>query len=261
MSLTPEEQKLYQALYSRRVFTIAEVKQIFKKDYKAFTYAHRLMKKGYSARIKSGLYAIVPYEVAPDLKRIFQPDPKLVASKLVQPYFLSHHSALEIHGVANSIFHQAYVSSPKQFKKVVYQNCSYISLTTKHLFGMTPVNHYGLKINVSDQERTFLDCLRQLKYAGGLEEFLKSIMGLSSLNYQKLLKYLHQFNEQSLYAKTGYLLELFQKEFQVKSPVLAQLQKKIGKKTYYLERKGKQKFIKKWNLIVPANIKELIQGA
>ncbi len=44
-------------------------------------------------------------------------DKFLLGRKLVDPYFFSHHSALEVHGIANSAaFSAVYLSSPKQFQ-------------------------------------------------------------------------------------------------------------------------------------------------
>lgn len=219
------------------------------------------MEKKYVKRIKSALYAVVPYEVAPDTKDKFQPEPKLIATKFVTPYFLSHHSALELHGIANSVFFNIYISSTKQFKKLSYQDYVYIPITTKHIFGVQELNYYGIKVKVTDLERTFLDCARQLKYAGGIEEFIKSLMSATHFNHEKLWLYLKKFDEKSLYAKAGYFLELLKEELGVPEKVIKKLRKKRGKKVYYLEKKGKQKYVKKWNLMVPANIKELMKVA
>lgn len=261
MRLTPKEQKLYKALYASRIFNTKDVKKYIKKPQKAFFYTHKLLKKGYIKKIKKGLYAIVPYEVAPDTKNKYQPEPKLIATKLVRPYFLSHHSALELHGIASSVFFQVYISSFKQFKKLSYQGFTYIPVYTKHTFGITKTKYYGVDINVTDLERTFLDCIRQLKYAGGIEEFIKSIMSLSHLNYKKLMFYLKKFNEKSLYIKTGYFLGLLKEEMHVPKHIIEKLKKKVGKKKYYIEKKGKQKYVRGWNLIVPKNIKELMKVA
>ena len=257
MRLTPEEQKLYKALYASRVFTTKDVKKLVKPQ-KAFTYIHRLSKKGYFKKIKKGLYAIVPYEVAPDTKNKYQPEPKLIAIKLITPYFLSHHSALELHGIANSVFSQLFISSTKQFKKFSYQSYAYTPIYTKHTFGITKKGYYGVNINVTDLERTFLDCIRQLKYVGGVEEFVKSVTSITHLNYKRLILYLQKFDEKSLYAKTGYFLGLLKDELHVPKKVIEELKGKVGKKTYYI---GKGKYVKEWNLIVPKNIDELMKVA
>lgn len=263
MKLTPREQKVYKALYTQEIFNLKEIGKILKNYKQTLRVVKSLLDKKYIQKIKRGLYVIVPYEIAPDKENRYSPNKYLIASRLIRPYFFSHHSALEIHGVANSVFFTVFLSSDKGVRDFTYKNITYKTIKTSSFFGLQDKIYAHRKIKVSDKERTFLDCLRSLKYAGGLEEFLKSVTGFPSLDFKKLSLYLKKFNEKSLYQRTGYILELLKDEFRVKEIFLEKLKKQVTDKTYYLDSltKGSCKKIKEWNLMVPKNIKELMQVA
>lgn len=263
MKLTPREQKIYKALYSQEIFTLEDVSQILKNYKQTLKVVKSLLNKQYIQKIKRGLYVIVPYAIAPDKENKYSPDKYLIASKLIKPYFFSHHSALEIHGVANSVFFTVFLSSGKGARTFTYKDITYRFIKTPYFFGLQDKIYSHRKIKVSDKERTFLDCLRSLKYAGGLEEFLKSVIGFPSLDSQKLSLYLKKFNEKSLYQRTGYILTLLKEELKIEKNLLEKLKKQVTNKTYYLDpiMRRKCKKVKEWNLMVPKNIKELIQVA
>lgn len=263
MELTPREQKIYRALYAQEVFTLKDVDKILKNYKQTLRVVKSILNKKYIQKVKRGLYVVIPYGTAPDKENKYAPDKYLIASKLIKPYFFSHHSALEIHGVANSVFFTVFLSSDKGARVFTYKDTTYNTIKTSYFFGLQDKIYSHRKIKVSNKERTFLDCLRSLKYAGGLEEFFKSVTGFSSLDTKKLQLYLKKFNEKSLYQRTGYILELLKDEFRVKESFLEKLKKQVTKKTYYLDplMKGSCKKIKEWNLMVPKNIKELMQVA
>ena len=150
----------------------------------------------------------------------FSIDRILVASQLARPYFISHHTALEIYGVAQSYHNITYISTNKILRPFEFQNISYKIITTKYKFGIEQIQRGPLKINVSDRERTVLDCIRNIEYAGGIEELTKSISAFPGLNYKKLLEYLYLFKEKSLYHRTGFILDRLKSELNVPQDIL-----------------------------------------
>src|SRR5712692_4862931 len=90
---------LYRRLISEGFFTFADALAIVKKRDLTRTKLQRLVRAGYIKPVKRGLYQVVPPEY---LEKEPPFDKFLLGSKLVNPYFFSHHSALEVHGVANS---------------------------------------------------------------------------------------------------------------------------------------------------------------
>jgi len=46
--------------------------------------------------------------------------------------------------------------------------------------------YQGGKVRVSSKERTFIECINRIQYAGGWEECVKSLESLGGLNMEKL---------------------------------------------------------------------------
>ncbi|GFO97509.1 hypothetical protein ig2599ANME_1713 [groundwater metagenome] len=258
VNLSPLEHKIYFSFYEKEVFRSGETYKVTSNKKTARQVLFRLKLKGYVKQIRRGLFAIVPAQM---IGKAFTPDKILIASRLTEPYFLSHHTALEIHGVAQSYLNVAYVSTNKILKPFDFHDISYKFVTTRYLFGVEHILRGSQKISVSDRERTILDCIRNIEYAGGFEELAKSISAFPSINYKKLLKYLVFFNENSLYHRAGFIFGGLKDELNVPDDFLEKVKEKMSARAYYLIPGKKGVYFKEWNVIAPKNIKELIKVA
>ncbi|MEE8403063.1 MAG: hypothetical protein V3R93_04835 [Candidatus Hydrothermarchaeaceae archaeon] len=257
VKLSPTEQRVYFQLYGLEVFRTRDVYTVIENKKTAWNIVSRLKNKGYIREIKRGLYGIVPAQM---IGEDFTVDRILVASRLVEPYFLSHHTALEVHGVAHSFFNTVYITSGSPLRPFEYQGITYKVVATKHLFGYAEVGRGRQAINVSDRERSVLDCIRNMGYAGGIEELLRSITRFPSLDFKRLLDYLEKFGETSLYHRTGYLLDLLREDLRAPEWFFEKIMGRLGSRAYYLTGK-KGTYVRKWNVIAPGNIKELVKVA
>jgi len=251
-ALSPTEQKVYSELYSRRVINTDDVREILGESHRSVDYITNLREKGYFQKINKGVYAVVPPNLVDE---DFNPDKFLVAGKVKDHYYISHHSALELHGVAQSTYNRVWITTKNPAKHFDYKSISYRFVTTKYYFGITEVSRQGIKIKVSDREKTFLDCIRMIKYAGGLEELMKSLNNFPFLDWEKLLNYLDRFGENKLFQKTGFILDNL--DLRVPEGVREKLRKEVNDRTYYLDENKKSRHVKGWNLMVPKNFQEL----
>lgn len=258
VELSPLEHKIYFSFYEKEVFRSSDAYKVIPNKKTARQILFRLKKKGFTKQIRRGLFTIIPAQM---INKEFSVDKILIASKLTEPYFISHHTALEIHGAAQSYFNIAYISANKILKPFDFQNISYKFITTKHIFGVERVSRGNLKINVSDKERTILDCIRNMEYAGGIEELVKSISTFPNLDYKKLIKYLNFFGEKSLFHRTGFIFGSLKSELNVPNDFLNKIRKKLSARAYYLFPNKKGIYIKEWNIIAPKNIKEMMKVA
>lgn len=258
VNLSPLEHKVYFSFYEKEVFRSKQVYKIIPNKKTARQILFRLKNKGFIKQIKRGLFAIVPAQM---IGKEFSVDKILIASQQTYPYFISHHTALEVHGAAQSYINVAYISTNKILKSFDFQDILYKIVTTRYLFGIEQVSRGNLKINVSDKERTVLDCIRNIEYSGGIEELVKSVSAFPQLDYKKLLKYLGLFNEKSLLHRTGFIFDSLKDEMNVPQDFLIKIEKNLGKRTYYLLPKTKGVYVKEWKIIVPKNIKELMRIA
>jgi len=254
-SLSPTEQMLYSKLYPKRVITTMDVFRFLKDKHKSADYLTNLREKGFVQRIRRGVYAILPPDA---VGGSFLPDKFLIAGKLRDRYYVSHHSALELHGVAESTFSVVYISSPSYQSPFTYQGITYKIVTTKHFFGMKKIQYKGEKLLVSDLEKTVLDCIRRIKYAGGLEELMKSLSNIPHLDYNKLWRYLKKIDEKALYHKTGFILETLKR---TPESFLNRIKGGMGKRVCYLYGEKNCVYNREWNLMVPKNLEELMRFA
>lgn len=262
VTLTPNEQRVYIELLNKKICSLRDVTEITDNYETSRTTMSRLVDKGYALRVHRGYYAGIPPE---SLNKDHQVDRYLLAHKVSEiPGALAYHTALELHGIAHSYFNTVYYLRPKSLRPFEFQDVEYRYVKTKKLFGVTEFMREGIRIPVTDRERTFLDCIRRSDHSGGMEEVLKSIATFHKLDYDLLNDYLKHFDEQSLRQKTGYILSLLEDQLHVPDDFLADLKNTVGAKTYYLTPKlknGSGKYVSRWNLIVHKNIEELVRFA
>ena len=254
ISLSPTEQRIYSKLYPKRVIKTSDVNQLLHDPHKSADYITNLREKGFLQKIRRGVYAIVPPDM---IGKNYLPDKFLIAGNLKKDYYISYHSALELHGFAESPFNTVYITLNDYFQTLTYQNITYQFVSTKHFFGSSEVYYKSTKLKVSDIEKTVFDCIRRITYAGGLEELSKSLSSIPALDYNKIWKYLKKFDETILYHKTGFILESLTEELSPPKKLLHNIQRKTRKKTYYLDKNKTGILNKKWNLIVPKQFKEM----
>lgn len=171
-----------------------------------------MTRRGIIMRIKDGLYYRIPYEQDPD--RYF-PNWHLTAAAMVQPkdYYIGFYSALEIHGLITqpSMVEQVVTGDqikPK-FRYVRNIRFEFIALSVKRFFGFGKhwIDDFN-KVNCSDLEKTFLDCLYKPGYAGGITEITKALYKCrDTLKPDKFEEYLVRFDTQSVYKRLGFIID------------------------------------------------------
>ncbi|MFH0888065.1 MAG: hypothetical protein V1871_02515 [Planctomycetota bacterium] len=224
---------LYEKLKDKAIITTNDTLSVTENKYQTSQELTRLSKGGYLQKIRRGLYALVPIEF---IGKNYQPDKFLVASRVSEPYAISHYSALELHGIGQSVFNRVYISSPHRFVSFSHQGIEYKWRFTKDLFGATTLAREGQIINVTDIERTILDCLRQPDLAGGVDEFIRSLEGLRGTDLLAVLyKYIIDHNEPPRISK-------FRADWETRRSEISQLQNsgmiKVGSIGYELSLAG-----------------------
>jgi len=264
---------LYQELLKKEVVLYKEIEEIaseiVEKQPVSFRYLYneyinKLRRSDKLLHPKKGIYVVVPPTKIND--NSFQPDKYLIASKVQKPYYLGHHTALEIHGCAYSNYNEAYIVVPptKKFRGFEFKNIRYRPIFSSHSqFGLKKINHKNQKIVVSSPSRTFLDCIELPEYSGGWEECLKSLESLAGVKANELKRLLDKIGKDMLFRKTGLILDILDDNpyYQgVLSDLKSYLNKKMGKSPMYLKKGAKSELNKDWRLYVPIGFKDIIRG-
>jgi len=269
--MATKTEALYNALLPLKVTTFNEIVEKASdiittpsRRYVYRKYVDRLVKEGKLRRIRKGLYhALQPLE-SPESPVV---DKVLVASKVKKEYCLGFHTALEYYGCASSLYNEAYicVMARDRFNRFQYGRFTFKPVFVEDVTYEVEEKHYQDNVvRVSSKERTFLECIDRVQYAGGWEECTKSLEGLGGLNQEKLLNLLQRCGKDKLFRLAGYILELLKRRSPFYEHVNDQFLNRIGEQIKgpprYLTVGGKAVLNRRWRLYIPEDFEEKLRG-
>jgi predicted transcriptional regulator of viral defense system len=243
--------KYYEQLLKLEVFDLNDVEQLTGSADAAKQLLIRYVEKGLVKKVKRNLYYCVNLENKNSTANRF-----IVGSNINPSAYLSHHSALEYHGLAHQTFYEVYVASDKVFRNFEFEDITYKYIKA-HFDDGVMVPESNSKIRVTNVERTVIDCIKNIDLAGGTEELFQCLDSVMILNNERLLEYLELYDIQFLYQKAGYMFERYKTDFSIKDEFIDACQQKVGEGIRYFNedaREGNGVLVKKWNLIIPKGI-------
>ena len=213
------------------------------------------LKSNIYKKVRNNLYALVDPSTNDIYSTKFE-----VASKISESSFICYHSALEYYGIANQVFSNVFVGSLTRFNNFVFNDNEFIFKSAKNIKFVNNIINEGIK--VSSLEKTIVDCIDNINLAGGIEEILNALEQIKYLNEKKILEILLDINKLVLYQKVGYLLELYNNQFELSDDFFKECKTHISKKVNYLiQYEFKETELNEnWKLIVPKNLKSRING-
>jgi predicted transcriptional regulator of viral defense system len=200
---------------SRTVFRLEDVREITGlSETSARSFVRKLVGRGVAARLRPGLYVLVPFELGRE--RRYAGNPFIVAREIMhgEDYYLSHATAMEIHGMTTQPQLVVLVSAPRPRRPVTALGVDFrfVRCRHKHLFGLT--EHWVTKqekVCVSDLERTIIDGLKQPEHCGGLTEVAKGLwMRRLDVNVGRLVQYAERIGVGAVVRRLGFLLETYE---------------------------------------------------
>jgi len=248
--------KYLEEFHRMKLFRLQDAVKIIGNEKSAKDLLRNYKKQQLICQIRRNLYSVTDLATKQTIATKFE-----IGSNITPSSYISHHSALEYHGLAHQQFFVLYVSSfqkfsPFDFEGIHYQYCNRKSAGEKGVYS-PPMDSL---VRVTDKERTLIDCINRIDRVGGFEELLHAIAAMTYLNENKLLAYLEIYNKQFLYQKTGFLLSYFQRETKVSDNFLAICREKMGKSTRYLDKLNvATAFYSKWKLFAPVNIRSYLE--
>lgn len=205
-------------------------------------------------KVRNGLYVFVDnagYVVSSKFE---------IASKISKDSFVSYHSALEFHGLANQVFSDVIVCASTRFNNFEFEDIEYINKINKNYVEVMNIVTAGVR--VSSLERTIIDCIDNINLAGGIEEILNALEQTKVLEEKKLLSVLESYNQVLLYQKVGYILEHFKEQLQLSNNFFETCKSKLTNQIkYFLQDEYKEiEYNATWKLMAPKNLKSRING-
>ena len=262
-SMSGLEQVLYFKLgeQEKRIFTVQDIKKILNISIEhSRNIASDMVKKNAAERVKPGLFIRIPESVILD-KQKYTEDAILIGAKASTKSFLSHYTALTIHGLAERYTTQIYITTTKHQRNIKYHGNTirYLQIIPEKFFGYENIKYSNTNIQVSNLERTIIDVIDKPKYAGGYNATINCLKNIDNIQYEKLLSYLKRINSRTIIRKTGYLLEKLD-NLNPPKKILKEIKGISGLHDIYFDKNKKGKYDKEWNIIIPKNILELMNA-
>jgi len=236
-----------------RVFTFEEALRTFGVKREAlWTILSRLEKAGWIERIEKGKYMIIPLGAE---KGRYTLNEFVIGSMLVDPYSIAYWSALHFYGLTEQIPNVVFLQTTAR-KKVLRSDIfgveyRIVRIKGEKFFGIRKEWVEDTRINITDREKTIIDCLDRPQYCGGIVEVAKALKN-ERFDADKLLEYGGQIGNSGVLRRLGYLCDILNIDMSLP---------KIETRNYlYLDptmpKKGPKKRI--WKLII--NLDEKVLG-
>lgn len=240
-----------QSLHKQRVFTLKDVTMMTGNVSTAKSLLSSYIRRGLVCRIRTDHYAIT--DIATGLCGVSKYE---IATAISPSAYISHHGAMEYHGHGHQLFSRMMVCSDTGFRDFSFDGIDYVyhkSVTNVGVYSPS----MDSRVRVTDRERTVLDCIREIKYAGGLEELLHCLETIPYLEEKKLRDYLSVFDSAVLYKRTGFLLSLFNDNLELSTDFFDTC-REYSKESVSKITPASTKYISEWKLYVPENIHSMM---
>ena len=194
---------LYYELLGYPVFTVEDVTRYYNNVNSARSALKRLVAQDLVVRIRNNLYTCISGETGAPVANRYQ-----VACAVTNTAYISHHTAIEYHGLSDQIYYEVYVSSETRFREFEFDGYVYRYIPSRIQNGVEKVTYSG-GVRVTDMERTLVDSINEMDRISGTEEVISFIRSVRSIDERKLRQYLTDYGSQFLFQKIGYMLEAF----------------------------------------------------
>ncbi len=166
---------------------------------------------------------------------------------MATPYYVGFASALNYYGITEQVCRTIYIAALKPKLPLAFhsENYRFVCLSKKRFFGVRKEWIGNLKFNISDKEKTLIDCLYLPEYSNGLSEAIKTFR--EGLDYEKLYKYAVRMKDLAVLKRLGYLLDILKVKTKIKRMLLAKIAGGYCLLDTCGAREGKKN--KKWRVI------------
>lgn len=196
----------------KRLFTFKDATEVYGKSNGGLhRLLHTLVKRRWLQRVEKGKYLILPFEAGREGE--WSEHEFIIASYLIEPYYIGFRSALNYYGYTEQVSRTVFIASTHRKMKLELDisgvRYRFVYMAERKFFGDTEITLDGYGINISEREKTIVDCLDRLEYCGGISEVAKALSyGHDEFDLVKMAHYAVKYGNNAVIKRLGYLLEL-----------------------------------------------------
>jgi len=200
---------LEEYIIGKHFIIVKEILKNFKGNKDSLKIAlHRLEQKGEIERIEKGKYLIIPLGAEKGKYTLHE---FVIGSTLIEPCSIAYWSALNYYGlteqIPTTVFLQTTARKKNQDIKIFGVKYQIIKIKKEKMFGIRKEWIEETQINITDKEKTIIDCLDKPQYCGGIIEVAKALKN-NKFDRKKLKNYAQCIGNSGVSRRLGYLCEL-----------------------------------------------------
>ncbi len=242
--------KHYENLLKKGYFTREQLIEIAGTAGAANSIIYDYQTKGLIEKVKRDFYVVISLETKQPVLSRYQ-----IGSNLFTDACITHHSAFEVYGYGSQVFYECFVATDKRFSDFEYDGVVYHRVERKPEIEVIQQGN----MCITSMEQTVVDSIRDFEKIAGLEEVIRCMMLVPSLNEKKVLECLSRNNNGFLYQKCGYIFEELKEEFRFSAEFFAECETHSSEAKRYLMKGLKNNvYSERWKLYVPPLLKGLI---
>jgi len=168
-----------------------------------------LRRKGWLERAGRGRYLLIPPDQGPEV--IAESNILALASRLVDPYYVGYSTAAAHYGLTTQMRSVVWIATPTagiRDRHIHDTAVRFVHLSPRKFFGFEDVPVFGYPVHMSDREKTIIDCVDRLRFAGGVSEVRQMLAAAARrVDWQKLVNYMEKIGSVSLAQRFGFLAD------------------------------------------------------
>jgi predicted transcriptional regulator of viral defense system len=221
-----------------------------------------LVRKGWLTRLTGGRYMLLPPERGAE--SIGENNPLAVASAVVEGSYVGWWSAGAFHGFTTQNPATVFVAVRRQTPARTIEGAEirFVTVEPRKFFGSKRYTVYGRGTNISDPEKTVIDCIDRPDLAGGPAELTRIVHGaMAEIDAEKLVAAAMQMKSTSLLQRLGFLTDFTAR------PLPEELRKRLrgaiprsARSTFgrRARKDGDVGYVAEWGVFVNARKKDLL---
>jgi predicted transcriptional regulator of viral defense system len=210
-SLSPQESRIVLTLTEegRREISRAEIIELLGVSPKAADHViNSLRRKGWLERASWGKYLLIEADQGPEA--LGESNLLALASCITEPYYIGFGTAATHYGLTTQHRSVIWLVTPKHLRdrQIGKAQVRIVNPVARKFFGFSPTDVLGYKTNISDLEKTVIDCIDRPELAGGIGETTYILATASRrFDWGKVADYLKRIGSTSLIQRFGWLVD------------------------------------------------------